>query len=475
MREKDIAIESKLVSIVPSKRQLMHQQREFYAFVHFTVNTFTGKEWGDGTEDEKIFNPTKMDARQWAEAVKSAGMKGIILTCKHHDGFCLWPSKYTEHTIANSEYMSGKGNIVKEVSQACKEYGLDFGVYLSPWDRNSRLYGKGKAYDDYFVSQLEELLTDYGDVFCVWFDGACGEGPNGKVQYYDWERYYETIRRLQPEACIHVCGPDVRWCGNEAGHTRDSEWSVVPKRTKDTEKIAENSQHEDETSFREREIHAQDKDLGSYELVKDEHELIWYPAEVNTSIRPGWFYHEDEDDRVRTVDNLLEIYEKSVGGNGTFLLNIPPTPEGLFHENDVEVLRNLGKRIRELYSENLLAAAKISATPNEESNGINNVRTDDYASWYQPKDFCRNALVDISFENEITLNRVVLKENIKLGQRIESYRITVYRQDTEVFSYEGSIIGYKKIVRLPEVTATGIVIEILDSRVSPTLSFIGLY
>ncbi len=475
MKERNYEIEKRLVSVVPSDRQLKHQQREFYAFVHFTVNTFTGKEWGDGTEDEKIFNPEKLDAKQWAEAVKSAGMKGIILTCKHHDGFCLWPSKYTKHTVANSSYKDGKGDVVKEVSLACKEYGLDFGVYLSPWDRNNELYGKGKAYDDYFIKQLEELLTGYGEVFSVWFDGACGEGPNGKVQYYDWDRYYETIRRLMPGACIHVCGPDVRWCGNEAGHTREAEWSVVPLRTKDTEKIAEKSQHEDETDFREREIHAQDKDLGSYDLVKGEKDFIWYPAEVNTSIRPGWFYHEEEDDKVRSAETLLDIYEKSVGGNGTFLLNIPPTKEGLFHENDVKVLRELGDSIQKLYGLNLMEDVSVTAVPEGPVHTVEGVFKDEYESWYQPEDLCREAVINIMPKKKIMLNRMVLKENIKLSQRIEAFEITVFNRSKTVFEYKGSVIGYKKIVKVPNVVATKIEIKILESRVSPTLSFIGLY
>ncbi|MDE7250901.1 MAG: alpha-L-fucosidase [Lachnospiraceae bacterium] len=282
-------MDKRLIQIVPSSRQLKHQQMEFYSFVHFTVNTFTDKEWGDGTESPSIFNPAKLDARQWTDAIKAAGMKGLILTCKHHDGFCLWPSKYTEHTIAASPYKGGKGDIVKEVSDACREAGLAFGVYLSPWDRNSQYYGQGEVYDDYFVNQLTELLTNYGDIFSVWFDGACGEGANGKKQFYDWDRYCEVVRKLQPDACISVCGPDVRWCGNEAGETRPSEWSVVPERMRDTEKIALKSQQQDEETFRQRKVAAQDLDLGSREILEGEEKLIWYPAEVNTSIRPGWF------------------------------------------------------------------------------------------------------------------------------------------------------------------------------------------
>ena len=371
MREPNDQIEARLVSVVPSERQIRHQKMEFYAFVHFTVNTFTGKEWGDGTEDPAIFNPEKLDAGQWARACRAAGMKAIILTCKHHDGFCLWPSRYTEHSVAASPFRGGKGDVVKEVSEACRKEGLAFGVYLSPWDRNNAAYGSGKAYNDYFVHQLEELLTGYGEICSVWFDGACGEGTNGKVQVYDWERYYRTIRELQPGACIHVCGPDVRWCGNEAGYTRKSEWSVVPERTRDTEKIKEKSQQEDSTAFRERRITARDEDLGSYDLVKNEEHLVWYPAEVNTSIRPGWFYHESEDDKVKPLSELIHVYEGSVGGNATFLLNIPPMPSGLFHENDVRRLHEFGRYLRETSGNNLAwIRRRFQRIPRKQDTGL---------------------------------------------------------------------------------------------------------
>ena len=334
--------DKKLTEIIPTPRQFRFQQLEFYAFIHFTVNTFTDKEWGDGTESPDIFDPVMFDAKQWVSAVKSAGMRGLILTCKHHDGFCLWDCKLTDHTVMHSPF--GR-DLVLEVSKACKEEGIAFGVYLSPWDRNSPLYGKGKEYDDFFIGQLSELLTAYGEIFSVWFDGACGEGPNGKKQYYDWERYYALIRRLQPNACISVCGPDIRWCGNEAGHTRKAEWSVVPLSTRDSEKIAEKSQQEDNTEFRRR-IDVRDEDLGSRKALANADELIWYPAEVNTSIRPGWFWHESENAKLRPLKELVDIYIRSVGGNATFLLNIPPARNGLIHDNDVQRLAELGEYIK---------------------------------------------------------------------------------------------------------------------------------
>lgn len=468
-------IDQRLIQVVPSKRQFEFQQLEFYSFVHFTVNTFTGKEWGEGTESPSIFNPVKFDAKQWVSAVKAAGMKGLILTCKHHDGFCLWPSKYTGHTVANSPYKDGKGDIVKEVSEACKEAGIKFGVYLSPWDRNNQAYGQGKLYDDYFVNQLTELLTNYGDVFDLWFDGACGEGKNGKKQLYDWNRYYEVIRTLQPNACINVCGPDIRWCGNEAGDTRPAEWSVVPKRTADTEKIASQSQKEDDESFRKRKVMAWDQDLGSREILAGEEELIWYPAEVNTSIRPGWFYHESEDSKVRPLEELLRIYYNSVGGNATFLLNIPPTKEGLFHENDVKRLEEIGDYLREAFKVNLAENAKFSADSCLEGYGIENIVNDDYESYYTTEDGITQAVIEVSWKERQTMKHIVLKENILCSQRIEKFRVEAEQNGKYITLYNGTVVGYKRIIPIEPVETDKIRICIIDARVAPTLSFLGIY
>ncbi len=468
--------EELLIKTVPSERQVRFQQLEFYAFVHFTVNTFTGQEWGDGKEDPQIFNPYKLDAEQWVRAIKAAGMRGLILTCKHHDGFCLWPSKYTEHSVAASPFRNGKGDVVKEVADACAKYGIRFGVYLSPWDRNCRLYGHGKAYDDYFVNQLTELLTNYGEVFSVWFDGACGEGDNGKKQYYDWDRYYAAIRELQPNACINVCGPDIRWCGNEAGYTRKAEWSVVPARTRDTEKIAEASQHEDNEEFRQRKIHAWDGDLGSREILEGETDLVWYPAEVNTSIRPGWFYHEHEDDKVRSLDDLINVYNCSVGGNATFLLNIPPTPEGLFHENDVKRLVEIGEYLQKNFSSNVLESARLSCASSLEGFGIDNVRTDSYDSCFRTADGTTAAEITAVWDKPVEIANIVLKENILMSQRIESFTVTAHLGESSKEIYNGTVVGYKRIIPLKDaVTADKLTIRITESRVAPTLSFLGVY
>ncbi len=405
-----MTLDERLTQVVPTARQISHQSTEFYAFVHFGMNTFTDREWGDGSESPEIFDPYALDADQWVAAIKSAGMRGLILTCKHHDGFCLWNSRLTEHCVSSSPY---KKDIVKQVADACRRGGIKFGVYISPWDRHSPLYGRGEAYDDYFVGQLKELLTGYGEIFSVWFDGACGEGPNGKKQYYDWERYYKTIRELQPNACISVCGEDVRWCGNEAGYTRPSEWSVVPKRTKDTEKIASLSQKSDVEEFRRHRIAASDIDLGSREILKNESELIWYPAEVNTSIRPGWFWHESENDKVRGLDELINIYYNSVGGNATFLLNIPPMKNGLFHENDVKRLGEIGSFLQNAFRTNLLPSAEIYADNESDIHSISGVLTDDYDPYYAPERGRNTACITAKWREEKNIGHIIIKENIE--------------------------------------------------------------
>lgn len=468
-------LDLKLTKVVPTERQVKIQQMEFYGFVHFTINTFTGMEWGEGTEDPKLFNPDKLDAQQWAEVAKEGGMSGLILTCKHHDGFCLWPSAYTKHSVESSPYKEGKGDVVKELSDACRKVGIKFGVYLSPWDRNNPDYGKGEAYDDYFVNQLTELLTNYGELFTVWFDGACGEGPNGKVQKYDWERYYAVIRKLQPKACISVSGPDVRWCGNEAGDTRESEWSVVPAKISETELVAEHSQKEDNEKFSKQGMNEQDRDLGSRDRLRGVSKLIWYPAEVDVSIRPGWFYHEDQDDKVRSLENLKDIYLKSVGGNATLLLNIPPDKHGLFHRADVERLKELGDFIRTSFSNNLVEQAKLTATPFQVGHDIENVREDDYHTYFRTDDWNTQIEIRIQWQEEKKLEYLVLKEMISLSQRIEKFTISYMKDRKEKVVTTGTTVGYKKIVVLPEILTDELIIRIVDSRVAPTLSFIGVY
>ena len=447
-----------LIKITPSERQMTVQQMEFYAFVHFTVNTFTDKEWGDGTESPAIFNPVHLDCNQWVEAVKSAGMTGLILTAKHHDGFCLWPSSFTEHSVRNSPYKNGEGDIVRECAEACKKGGIKFGIYLSPWDRNCPLYGQGKAYDDYYCNQLTELLTNYGELFCVWFDGACGEGPNGKKQEYDWERYYSVIRELQPDACISISGPDIRWCGNEAGDTRKSEWSVITKHLSDGTVI-------DDTA----------EDLGSRELLKKAAELRWQPAETDTSIRPGWFYHKNEDTRVRSLKTLTDIYFRSVGGNSTLLLNIPPDTNGLFNKADVKRLKQLGNAIKSSFANCLSEDAVFTADKCDGKNLIENVKTDSYDTYFKTNDGENIVTITITLPEKRKIRMAVIKENILLSQRIEGFTIDCGRLRGFRRIYDGTTVGYKRIARFrPTVTDT-IRITITDSRVAPAISHIALY
>lgn len=468
----------RLIKAVPSERQLTYEKMEFFCFIHFTVNTFTGSEWGDGKEDVSIFNPTELDARQWVKTAKDAGMKGLILTCKHHDGFCLWPSKYTEHSVKNSPYKNGNGDIVREAAEACKEFGLKFGVYLSPWDRNNSSYGKGKEYDDYYVNQLTELLTEYGELYTIWLDGACGEGANGKIQKYDWNRYYKVMRELQPNAVISISGPDVRWCGNEAGEVRESEWSVVAKDMTDPSITAELSQHEDNEEFRDRPLDETQSDLGSRERLKNEKELVWYPAETDVSIRPGWFYHEEEDDKVRSFENLKDIYLKSVGGNTTLLLNIPPMKNGKIHEKDMAILKRLGEFINDTFKNNLLKNALITTVPEHDcrGNSPDMMRIDDYNTYFMNKEGDNKLLIEIKFDECKKLNYLVLKEAITFSQRVEKFN--VYFNDesgNKIKIFEGTTIGYKIIIDLIGTKSDNLTIEIEDSRVAPVMSFVGVY
>lgn len=455
---KNFELDKRLVAVRPEKRQIQHQQMEFYAFVHFTVNTFTDMEWGDGTESPEIFNPTELDCNQWVESCKSAGMTGLILTAKHHDGFCLWPSRYTEHSVKNSPYKNGKGDIVRECAEACKKGGIKFGVYLSPWDRNCALYGQGKAYDDYYCNQLTELLSNYGEMFSVWFDGACGEGPNGKKQVYDWDRYYATVRELQPDACISVSGPDVRWCGNEAGKTRDCEWSVVTRCLRDGRVIEDT-----------------DKDLGSRSLMENSDSYMWAAAEVDTSIRPGWFFHQKENSKVRSLKTLSDIYFRSVGGNCTLLLNIPPDRRGLFHENDVERLKMLGEVIRNEFSLCLSDVAEFSADSCDGENLPENMKTDSLDSYFATAEGINTVNITVKFPEKVKIRTLVIKENILLSQRIESFTVECKNRCKVKTLYKSTTVGYKKIIRFSPVTTDEITIKILDSRVNPAISHIAIY
>ncbi len=459
--------------VIPSLRQLEWQKLEMYAFCHFGTNTFTGREWGDGTAPASIFNPKKLDARQWAKEIKNAGLRGIILTCKHHDGFCLWQSDYTDYCMKNSPYKNGKGDIAKEVSDACREYGLKFGVYLSPWDRHEATYGTGEEYNTYFKNQLTELATKYGDIFCFWFDGACGEGKNGKKQVYDWNSYFSLIRELQPDAVINICGPDVRWCGNEAGKTRESEWSVVPAFVGNQDYTAEHSQQEDNTEFAKK-VDETTQDLGSRKAIEGCTSFIWYPAEVDVSIRPGWFYHRREDFKVKSLKKLMHIYWGSVGGNSSLLLNIPPNKDGLIAKADIRVLRKFGKELRKEFAENLAKDCVITASSQfSEDNNPNNIITE--SGYWQCGENDKNPEIEIAFNTPIVADKIVLKENIATGQQIESF--DVFADDGKGYKKlcSSTIIGAKRICRFKKQTVKKIKIKITSYRVKATLNSVELY
>lgn len=467
--ESEQAIIAKAANITPSPRQLRWQQLELTAFFHFGINTFTGNEWGTGKEDTKLFNPTRLDARQWVRSVKDAGIKQVIITAKHHDGFCLWPSKYTEHSVKNSPWKNGKGDVVKEVADACKEYHIGFGVYLSPWDRNSPLYGSGDDYNNYFVNQLTELLTQYGRVDEVWFDGANGEGPNGKKQVYDFDRWYKLIRKLQPSAVIAIMGPDVRWVGTESGYGRETEWSVVPANNLNQEQIEAGSQHD--LAFKPQ-GDMTGSNLGGRERIRNAKGLVWYPAEADVSIRPGWFFHDSQNDKVKSPEKLMDIYYSSVGKNCVLLLNIPPDKDGLINENDIKSLNGWKKLRDDTFGTNLLKGASAEC-----NNGINmqEALDDKYATYFTTRDKDSTATITMQLKKPATFDVLSLQENIAIGQRIEKFVFEYWDGEAWKQATEGTTIGYKRLLRFPAVTAQKVRLKIESSRLNPAISTIALY
>lgn len=451
---------------VPSERQLEWQKMEFTCFICYGINTFTDKEWGTGKEDPQLFNPTGLDARQWVRTARDTGMKMVLLTCKHHDGFCLWPSKYTDFSVASSPWKDGKGDLVREVAEACKDMGLKFAVYLSPWDMNHPDYGT-EAYNDYFVNQLEELLTQYGSVAEVWFDGACGEGPNGKKQEYDFDRYYKTIRRLQPDAVIAVMGPDVRWVGTESGYGRDTEWSVIPASKNLLQGIAAASQQESGSGTFVPDGDVMEKDLGSREKLKEAAGLIWYPSEVDVSIRPGWYYHASQDTLVKTPQKLIDIFYSSIGKNSLLLLNLPPDKRGLIHENDIYALQGMQRILQQTFKDNLLKKANGSVS-------LADVLTDSELKTYWKTNTTKVTLA-FSFNQEQVFDRLVVQENITEGQRVEQFRLEYKKGESWSTACEGTTIGYKRILRFPEVHTKEVRLIIQQSRDIPQIAEMGLY
>jgi alpha-L-fucosidase len=448
---------------IPTAHQLAWHELETYAFIHFTTNTFTGKEWGYGDESPSIVNPTDMNVDQWVKTIKDAGLKAVILTCKHHDGFVLWPSKYTDHSIAASPYKNGKGDIVKEVSEACKKYNLKFGVYLSPWDRNRADYGS-PSYVEYYRNQLKELFEAYGPIFEMWFDGANGGDGyyggskekrkiNGRT-FYDWPKTIELVRDLEPKILFFSdAGPDIRWVGNERGVAGKTNWNSISRDTLYAGKA------------------------GIEDLLNTGHEngKDWVPAEVDVSIRPGWFYHKEEDEKVKTPEKLFEIYMTSVGRGSNLLLNIPPDRRGQVHENDVKSLLEWRKILNEKFSNNLAASAKVTVTSvfNKNTNAQKLCDGDTKTFWAASEN-TNTAAIELDLGKSQEINFVEIQEYIALGQRVKSFAIDVWKNNEWQQVAQETTAGYKRIVQIEKSQTSKIRIRIF-SKAEVILSEVKLW
>ena len=450
---------------LPTDRQMAWHELEFYAFVHFNMNTFTNMEWGMGDENPQLFNPTELDCRQWAKVCKEAGMKGIILTAKHHDGFCLWPSEYTEHSVKNSPWKNGKGDVVRELADACKEYDLKLGIYLSPWDRNHADYGKPE-YITYFRKQLHELLSNYGDVFEVWFDGANGGtgyygGANeerriDRQTYYDWENTYKIVRELQPNACMFSDnGPDIRWVGNEEGWAMETNWSIIRK----------DEYYPGTPNY---------KELREGQIDGTH----WVPSEVDVSIRPGWYYHKSEDHQVKTLPQLLDIYYNSIGRNASLLINFPVDTRGLIHEKDAEQVLKLAEAVKTDFATNLIEGKKVSASNtrgNSKKYQAKNVADKNSESFWTTDDSVIVASITVDFGEPTEFNRFLVQEDIRFGQRIKEFTLDAFTENQWKQIAAQTTIGRKRILRFPNVVASSLRLNIIDSKSCPVISNIGIY
>ena len=451
---------------VPEPKQVEWQQMETYAFIHFGLNTFNDREWGYGDTDPKTFNPTNLDCEQWAQTLVKAGMKGVILTAKHHDGFCLWPFEGTDYSVKNSPWKNGQGNVVKELSEACKKYGLKFAVYLSPWDRHQANYGTPE-YLPYFYAQLHDLLTNYGPVFEVWFDGANGgDGWYGgakdirtidRKNYYNYPRIYEMLDSIQPQAIIFSDGgPGCRWVGNEKGFAGATNWSFLRKG----------------------EVHpGYDK---SYELQYGHPDgNQWVPAECDVSIRPGWFYHPEEDDRVKSPDQLVDLYYRSVGHNATLLLNFPVDRRGLIHPVDSANAVRFHEMIQQQLKTNLVAGMIPKVSNERGGDFVASALTDDnFDTYWATEDGVTTADIEFSFDTPTRMNRMMLQEYIPLGQRVKAFVVEYLDKDTWLpvkLNEETTTIGYKRLLRFETVETKGIRIRITDARGPLCLSNVGVY
>lgn len=442
-----------LISPLPTKQQLAWHEKEYYLFMHFGPNTFTDKEWGEGTEPSTIFDPTGLDVNQWCRIAKEAGAKGIIITAKHHDGFCLWPSKYSKHTVKQSKWKNGDGDVLKELSKACRAYGLKFGVYISPWDRNHPDYGTAK-YNDVFVGMIKELLKDYGPIWEMWWDGANGESPNGKKQEYDWRRFENTVRQLSPETVIFSdIGPDIRWVGNERGIAGDPNWNYL-----------------DTAGFK-RGLGAPPTDTLNHGNYNGKY---WIPAECDVSIRPGWFWHASENEKVKTQKQLFDIYLKSVGRGANLLLNVPPDNRGLIHSNDSAALMDFKLLREESFKNNLLQQAETyyEFSQRDLNNRPMLLRGFDTTSNYYGINL-QNFIVQ--FKKPVPLNCIALREAIHLGQTIRKFSIVLYNGDKAIGEVQGTSVGRKRILTFPTTTVTSFRVYLEDAQGNDNITAVAAY
>lgn len=446
----------------PSPRQLAWQALEFHGFLHFCVNTFTDLEWGYGDESPAIFCPSAFDADQIVETAQAAGMKGLILTCKHHDGFCLWPSRYTEHSVQNSPWRNGRGDVVREISRACARYGLKFGVYLSPWDRNHALYGRPE-YLAIYRNQLRELLTEYGPIYEVWFDGANGgDGWYGgaserreidRTTYYDWPTTWQIVRDLQPDACIFSdAGPDVRWVGNERGIAGKTCWSTLNR---------------------------EDFVPGSADAGRlnsgDRPGTHWLPAECDVSIRPGWFYHPAEDDQVRTPENLLDLYFQSVGRGAVLLLNLPPDRRGRIHEADVRALQGFRKLLDQTFAADVVPAAASLGVSGEGPFAAQNFLDGCHDTYWYAGEGIHTPELILRFDRPIQPAVVSLREYLPLGQRVEAFAVDAWQDGDWREIARGTSVGHRRLLRTETPPTTKIRLRITQAPVCPAISELGLF
>lgn len=439
---------------------------EMNAFVHFTTNTFTGLEWGNGDESTSIFNPTQFDPLQWAKVLKETGFKTLILTCKHHDGFCLWPSKYTAHSVKNSPFKNGKGDIVREVSNACKKYGVKFGIYLSPWDRNHAEYGK-PAYIQYYRNQLRELFTQYGAVFEMWFDGA--NGGNGYygganetrringATYYDWPTTLDFVRRIQPKVIFFSdAGPGVRWVGNEKGIAGETNWNTISTDT----------------------LFAGKAGIEDLLNTGSPHGNKWVPAEVDVSIRPGWFYHQQEDSLVKTPEQLFRIYLSSVGRGSTLLLNIPPDKRGLFNEKDIRSLNGFKEILKREFANNLAKGSVVKASSyrgKSKTFAPGNITDGNKKSYWTTDDNITAASFDLDLGKTVAVKYIVIQEYITLGQRVKEFTVEAWIDNTWKKIAGATTIGYKRILNIEPVQTSKIRISIIEAKACPVISNVEIY